>query len=104
LLFNDRVSREKIKLFMKKKSQLNLLPEFEPLHNIFFDLSKLISDFSLRGYLHAPYFPTHTPTFFLDQNCQSEIPGLYFAGESAGVHGILSAILMGHLAGEGLAS
>lgn len=103
LLFNDRVSREKIKIFMKKKSQLNLLPEFSPLHQILLDLEKLISDFGSRGYLHAPYFQTHTPSFFLDQHCQSEIPGLYFAGESAGVSGILSAVLMGHLAGESLA-
>jgi hypothetical protein len=102
LLFNDRVSREKIKIFMKRKSQLNLLPEFNSLHEIFNDLEKLISDFGLRGYLHAPYFPTHAPLFDLDQNCQSEIPGLYFVGESAGVSGILSAVLMGHLAGESL--
>lgn len=103
LLFNDRVSREKIKIFMKKKSQLNLLPEFNPLHEIFADLELLISDFGARGYLNAPYFQTYAPNFFLDQNCQSELPGLYFVGESAGVNGILSAAVMGHLAGEDLA-
>ncbi len=102
LLFNDRVSRERIKLFLRGESQLSYLKEFDIFKEIFADLSEIIPDFGNRGYLHAPYFQTIVPEFQVDPFCQSDVENLYFAGESLGLHGIVSAILTGHLAAEGM--
>ncbi len=100
LLFNDRVSREKIRLFLKNESQLNLLPEYNWLHNSLKELETLIPQLLTRGYFHVPNILPMASQVSLDTTLQTEIDGMYVAGESAGIRGILAAAVMGTICAD----
>lgn len=101
LLFNDRVSREKNRIYLKGNSQLNLLPEFSWLKDSIEEVNGLIPDFINRGAYHIPEILPLPGKIELDGNQMSEINDLYIAGESAGYRGIMGAALSGILAADG---
>jgi hypothetical protein len=102
LLFNDRVSREKNRIYLKGNSQLNLLPEFNWLSSAIQEVGNLLPDFVNRGAYHIPEILPLPGKINLDSNHMSEITDLYIAGESAGYRGIMGAALSGILAAEGV--
>lgn len=95
LLFNDRVSKERIKLFTKDNSQLCHLPEYHWLKDTLEELDRLIPNLISRGYFHVPNVLPMASEIRLGTNLESEIEGMFVAGESAGVQGIGAAALMG---------
>lgn len=95
LLFNDRVSRERIKLYMKDSSQLNHLPEYGWLKQTLEELDAVIPNLINRGFFHVPNILPMASEIRLGTNLESEIEGLFVAGESAGVRGIGAAMIMG---------
>lgn len=101
LLFNDRVSKEKIKLFLKNDSQLNLLPEYSWLLESLEELNNFIPNLLNRGYFHVPNIIPKPAQININPNLESEVEGLFVAGESAGVPGILAAAITGAVCGEG---
>jgi uncharacterized FAD-dependent dehydrogenase len=48
-----------------------------------------------RGYFHVPTIMPFAPRIKIDEALHTEVEGMYVAGESAGVHGILAAASMG---------
>jgi hypothetical protein len=102
LLFNDRVSREKNKVFLKGNSQLNLLPEYNWLKSAIQEVGNILPDFLTRGSYHIPEILPLPGKIQLDNNHMSEIADLYIAGESAGYKGIMGAALSGILAADGV--
>lgn len=105
LLSGDRVGRERIKSFMKKQDQLSLIPEYNWLFDIITELAKteIIPQIITRGYYHYPDILTSTSKIRLESNFESEIEGLFIAGESAGISGIAAAGISGALAAENAA-
>lgn len=100
LLFNDRVSKERVKIFLKNESQLCYLPEYAWLKNVIEELESVIPNLASRGYMHVPNISPVAASIKLESNLESEIEGLFIAGESAGVKGIASAAIMGCVAAD----
>jgi uncharacterized FAD-dependent dehydrogenase len=100
LLFNDRVSREKIKTFMSGHSLLNLVPEFGWLRETMAGLNEIVPKICDKGYFHVPNISPMAAQIRLGTNLESEIEGMYVSGESAGVSGIASAAIMGTICAD----
>lgn len=95
LLFNDRVSREKVKTFLAGKSQLNLIPEYNWMPEVLGELENLFPKLCKKGYLHVPNIDPIAAKIRLGSNLESEIDGMFVAGESSGIKGIAAAAIMG---------
>jgi uncharacterized FAD-dependent dehydrogenase len=101
LLAGDRVGRERIKSFVKGESQLCLIPEYKWLNKVFTDLSQIFPSIISRGYFHSPDIETSAiGNIAIGSNLETEIDGLFVAGESAGIKGIAAAGISGALAIE----
>lgn len=100
LLFNDRVSKERVKMFLKNESQLCYLPEYNWLKKVLEELDTVIPNLLARGYMHVPNISPVAARTNLATNLESEVEGLFVAGESAGVKGIAAAAIMGCVAGD----
>lgn len=102
ILFNDRVSRERVKIFMKDSSQLSLLPEYVWLKSVLPELESIIPNLISRGYLHVPNILPMASEIRLGTNLESEVDGFFVAGESAGVRGIAAAAAMGAICADSI--
>jgi hypothetical protein len=100
LLYNDRISREKIKNFRNKNSLLSLLPEYDWLHDKLEEIQAFIPNIMTNGYFHIPNIRPLAAGIRLGSNLESEIDDMFIAGESAKVSGILSAAIMGSVAAD----
>jgi len=101
LLFNDRVSKEKNRIYLKGNSQLNLLPEYNWLRGAIDEVNTMLPEFTSKGCYHIPEILPLPGKIELDDNHMTEINDLYVAGESAGYRGIMGAALSGILAADG---
>lgn len=97
LLFNDRVTKEKIKTFVKNDSILNLLPEYKWLSSCIEEMEKFIPSIVAKGYMYIPHISPLAAEIKLNNNLESEVKGMYVAGESARIPGILGAAVSGAL-------
>lgn len=100
LLFNDRVSRERVKAVVKNTSQLCLLPEYAWLGKTLTELEPLIPNLQTRGYFHIPNILPMASQIALGTNLESEIDGMFVSGESAGIKGIAAAAITGTVAAD----
>lgn len=103
LLFNDRVSRERIRIFLKNNSQLCLLPEYNWLHEKLEEINKIMPNLLTKGYLHVPAIAPRVGKIKIKSNLETDIDNLFVAGENAGVSGILAAAIMGTVSAESAA-
>ncbi len=100
LLAGDRVGREKIRPLVRNLSQLNLIPEYSWLPGAVTELSAIIPNLINRGLFHYPDILTLMSKIKLGTNLESEVEGLFVAGENAGISGIAAAAIMGGVAAE----
>ncbi len=100
LLSNDRIIREKISYILSNKSKISIIPEYEWLKSTIQELSVFMPDILTKGYFHIPTIMPLCPKINIGSNLESEIDGMFVAGESAGIHGILSAALMGIISAD----
>jgi uncharacterized FAD-dependent dehydrogenase len=100
LLFNDRVSKERVKMFMNNDSLLNQLPEFDWLTSSLQRLNEVIPNLCNKGHLHVPNIVPMPAEINLGTNLESEIDGMFVAGESAGIFGIAAAATMGAICAD----
>ena len=101
LLFNDRVSKEKIRLLVKENSQISLLPEYNWMKPTIENLTKeLFPNLINKGSFWVPNIITMPGTIRLGNNLETELEDLFVAGESAGVKGILGAAVSGVIAAD----
>ena len=100
VLFNDRVSKERIKTFMNGNSVLNLIPEFSWLKETLIELDNIIPKLCDKGSFHVPNISPMAAQIRIGPNLESEIDGMYVAGESAGIKGIAAAAIMGSIAAD----
>jgi len=102
ILTNDRICRERISTLMSGKSKVSVLKEFDIIKDAMKDLSNVVEDLLESGSFSVPAIVPLPPKVKLGTNLETEIPGLYLAGESAGISGLLAASVMGIIAGENL--
>lgn len=100
ILTNDRIAKEKITTFLNKKSKLSIMSEYDWLIDQFQELEQLIPGIINKGFIHFPTLQPMAPQIKVNRDFSTDIPGLFVAGESAGLTGILSAIVSGIIAGE----
>jgi hypothetical protein len=100
LLFNDRISRERIKTFTAGNSLLNLMPEFNWLGDALTELNNVMPKLCEKGFFHVPDISPMAAQVRLGTNLESEIDGMFVAGESAGIKGIAAAAIMGTVAAD----
>ena len=95
VLFNDRVSQERIKMYTSQNSLLNQIPEFNWLGETLERLDMVVPNLCAKGYLHVPNILPVPAEINLGPNLESEIDGMFVAGESAGLFGIAAAATTG---------
>lgn len=102
-LSGERVGREKITNFSKGLGDLALMPEYGWVTNTLKDLESIFPNIVGRGYFHVPDIDTNISAINIANNLETEVDGLFVAGESAGVKGIAAAGITGACAAEGAA-
>ena len=95
LLANDRIIREKISHLLSGKSTISIMPEYNWLKSSLKELSEVLPEVVSKGYFHIPTIVPMAPKINIGSNLSTDIEGMFVAGESAGVTGILSAASMG---------
>lgn len=101
VLANDRVIKEKVSTILNNKSKISMIKEYDWLSDKINSLSSIIPDLASKAYFHVPTISPLAPKVNLGDNLESEVSGMFVAGESAGVTGILAAAMMGlHCADE----
>lgn len=100
LLFNDRVSKEKNKIFLKNKSQLNLLSEFNWLFQQMEELNLIINDFNNKASYYIPDILCKPGKVNLSKDFETNVEGLFVTGEAAGINGIIGAMASGVIAAD----
>ena len=102
LLSQDRVGRERVKSFLKGDDQLSLIPEYNCLKEYIYEVERVIPNIVSRGYFHVPDIYSLTSNIRISPNMETEIDGMFVAGESAGIRGIVGSAVSGALAAEGV--
>lgn len=95
ILTNERISKEKISLIMNKKSKISVMSEYDWLIDEISKLTDIIPELQTRGYFHVPTIIPSAPKININKDLSTDVDGLYIAGESSGVSGILSAAMTG---------
>ena len=103
LLSGDRVGREKIKSFSHGLGDLAEMPEYSWIPESLKSLEPIFPNIINRGYFHVPDIDTNISKINIASNLETEVDGLFVAGECAGVKGIAAAGIMGAIAAEGAA-
>ncbi len=100
VLANDRIIKERISTILAGKSKISIIPEYEWLKETILEISNIIPDISTKAYFHVPTITPMAPKINIGTNLETEVDGLYVVGESAGIHGILSAATTGIIAAD----
>lgn len=100
VLANDRIIRERVSYILTGKSKISIIPEYDWLKAVILDLSIAIPEISTKAYFHVPTITPMAPQINIGTNLETEIDGMFVVGESAGIHGILSAAVMGAIAAD----
>jgi uncharacterized FAD-dependent dehydrogenase len=101
LLSGDRVGREKIRSFVRGDGDLVAMPEYNFIKDSVKEAEKVIPNILNKGYFHVPDIEmTNVNKINIASNLETEIDGLFVAGESAGLKGIAAAAISGVVAAE----
>ena len=102
LLFNDRIGKEKIKDIIRKQAVISQLKEYGWLIEVIEDLNGIIPGLIAHGNYHSPAIYPIAAQIDISKKFETDLDGLYVAGESAGFKGILAAALSGVVALDGV--
>jgi uncharacterized FAD-dependent dehydrogenase len=100
VLSNDRIIKERVSTILTDKSKISLIKEYEWLKDALNDLSTVIPDVVAKAYFHVPTITPMAPKINIGSNLESEVDGMFVVGETAGIHGILAAGVMGLIAAD----
>lgn len=95
VLANDRIIKERVSHILTGKSKISIIPEYNWLIETINELAQAIPEIATKAYFHVPTIMPLPPQINIGDNMESEIDGMFVAGESAGIHGILSAATTG---------
>ena len=100
VLANDRIIKERVSTIVAGKSKISIIPEYEWLKETLTELNAVIPEIMSKAYFHVPTINPLAPKIILGNNLETEVGGMFVVGESAGIHGILSAATTGIIAGD----
>lgn len=95
VLANDRIVKERISAILNEKSRISVIQEYNWLKPAIEELSIIIPEITTKAYFHVPTIIPSAPSINIGDNLETEVDGMFVAGESAGIHGILAAGIMG---------
>lgn len=95
VLSNDRILKEKVSYILNDKSKISIIPEYNWLKEQLLSLESIMPDILDKSYFHVPTINTTVPKINIGTNLETEIEGLFVAGETTGVSGILAASVSG---------
>jgi hypothetical protein len=102
ILANDRVMKERLSTLMSKKSKISVIPEYDWLRNELEELDQAIPELINKGSFYAPSLYPMAPRINVKSDFSTEVSGMYVAGESAGVPGILGAAVSGTICADAM--
>ena len=76
------------------------MPEFNWLGDALTELNNVMPKLCEKGFFHVPDISPMAAQVRLGTNLESEIDGMFVAGESAGIKGIAAAAIMGTVAAD----
>lgn len=100
VLANDRIIRERVSHILTGKSKISIIPEYDWLKETITQFSEVLPEILNKSYFHVPTIIPMASKINIGNNLETEIDGMFVVGESSGIHGILSAGIMGIIAGE----
>lgn len=100
VLSNDRIIKERVSSILSGKSKISVIQEYDWLKDTINDLANIIPEVTTKAYFHVPTITPLAPKINIGDNLETEIEGMFVAGESAGVQGILAAGIMGIAAAD----
>lgn len=100
VLCNDRIVKEKLSSIISKKSTISVLKEFDFIIPELKGINEWFPDLISKGYFNIPCVYPMIPNINVGSNFSTKANGVYCAGESGGVHGILAAIVSGLIVGD----
>ncbi len=102
VLANDRIIKEKVSTILAGKSKISIIPEYDWIGGELEKMAQVIPDLLTKAYFHVPTIMPLVPNINIGDNLETEIDGMFVAGESAGISGILSAGAMGAIAADAM--
>lgn len=100
VLTNDRIIKEKVSYIVSGKSKISIIPEYEWLKDPIQEIATVIPELMSKAYFHVPTINPMPPKINIGDNLESEVEGMFVAGESAGISGILAAATMGIISAD----
>jgi hypothetical protein len=100
VLSNDRIIKERISSILAGKSKISVIKEYDWLKETITDLATILPEIATKAYFHVPTITPLAPKINIGDNLETEIEGMFVAGESAGVQGILAAGILGIAAAD----
>lgn len=100
VLSNDRILKEKVATILSDKSKISIIPEYNWLKEAIEEVGSVMPDILGKAYFHVPTIIPLAPKINIGSNLETEVDGMFVVGESAGIHGILAAAVMGITAGD----
>ena len=101
ILTNDRVSKEKVSSLINKRSKVSILSEYNKLIPIIKEVSEFLPQVYQKCHFHAPSIMPLCGKV-KTKNFQTDVNGLYIAGETLGESGLLFSALSGLLSADSL--
>lgn len=100
VLANDRIVKERVSSILTGKSKISGIHEYDWLKEELTQLSQIIPEIATKAYFHVPTILPLAPQINIGNNLETEVDGMFVAGESAGIPGILAAGIMGIAAAD----
>jgi len=102
ILSDNRVGKIRISEYLNRKNNLSFIPEYHWFDNTLKSLDSLFKGFIQKGSINVPNIELTIPHMNINSNLSTDVKGLYVAGESAGIKGILGAIVSSMIAAESM--
>jgi len=100
VLANDRIIRERLSTLLHGKSKISMIKEYDWIKETVNELGTIVPELLTKGYFHVPTISPMAPKINIGSNLETEVDGMFVVGESAGIHGILAAGIMGIIAAD----
>lgn len=100
VLSNDRIIKERVAHILTGKSKVSMIKEYDWMKDVLTELGTAIPEITSKAYYHVPTIMPMAPKINIGSNLETEVEDMFVVGESAGVHGILAAGVMGAIAAD----
>lgn len=102
LIANDRVCKERLSLLINKKSKISIMKEYNWINDYIPELNEMFPSLIGKCYFYFPTIIPLTSKINISKNLETDLDGMFVAGESAGLHGILAAACSGVVAANNI--